>query len=222
MKHSHAKHFWGWFQKNNDKLKTYTGQTKKERQYWYRELCAHLKSYCGGNLFPDVIVNEEQGWAAMIVTAHGNPKYFNKIEKLVAQAPEIAGWKFLALYPPMPAHGGLANEFPSVTIQPDEMFFAPIELALFDGQYNLEVYVEEKVEMTEELNGAAIKVVYNVLGEKLAALNIREVAVSYLEDTSPVIQGSLVSLTQLPDYIQTQMLSGLVVDDKGVVKARTS
>lgn len=220
MTHSNAKHFWDWFQQNNEKLKIISGKTKKENKYWYRELCAHLKSYCGGNLYPQVIVDEEKSRAGMIITAHGDPKYFSKIEKLVEKAPTIAGWSFVALYPPMPAHAGLAYNFPSVTVQPDEMFFAPVELVLVEGRFNLEVYVAEDAEIDKELSGAVIRVVHNLLGEKSAGLNIREVAVSYLEAASPTVQQSVVPLTQLPDFISTDMLSGLMVDDQGAVKPR--
>jgi hypothetical protein len=220
MTHANAKHFWDWFQKNNEKLKIIRGQTEKERRYWYRELCAHLKSYCGGNLYPQVVVDEEKSRAGMIITAHGDPKYFSKIEKLVEKAPAIAGWSFVALYPPMDAHVGLAYYFPSVTVQPDEMFFAPVELVLVDGRYNLEVYVAEKEEIDKQLSGAVARVVRNLLGEKLAGLNFRWVAVSYLEAASPTIQQAVVPLTQLPDFIHSDRLSALMVDDKGTVKPR--
>jgi hypothetical protein len=220
MKHAQADHFWDWFQKNHHRLKDIKGQSKEEMEYWHRELVGHLRSYSGGDLFPHVIVDDKKDRAGMIISAGSNPKYFDKVEQLVAKAPPIEGWSFVALMPPMPANSRLAHDYPSVTIQPGDMFFAPDELVLVDGRYNLEVYVGEETPIDKELLGAATQVVMNILGEKNAGLFVREVAVNYLTDAPLNLQYTVVPLPQLPNYISSEKLSGIMVNDKGAMKPR--
>jgi len=214
MKLQSTEDFWDWFQKNYQKTIKLSVYTKKERNYLHNELRKQLKACCGGDLRPQVIVDEENNRALMIVSAAGDPDYFNFIESLVQQAPTIEGWTIRALYPPVPGDWGLAAEFPNLPIKADDMLFAPSEICLNEEDtYDVQVYVKEGVDI-EEAADAAVKVVYNVLGEKSTGLNIRAVNVKYFEDAAIEIQVECISLNRLPEFIVSGF-SGLNVDEKG-------
>lgn len=210
-----TKHFWDWFQQKNNESHIVDCKTKEERSKWYKELCRNLESYYGADLRPLLITGDEYGMAAIIFTAEGDESYFDKIEELVEAAPPIERWTFIALKPPMPPAGSLEKNFPSLKLEPDELFFAPDELQPVDGQYNLDIYVKEDIAIDEMLNAFAAQIIYNVLGEKTTGLRMNEIRVSYLDDVPIEIRYTVVPLPQLPQYLPIEILTSYTINDQG-------
>lgn len=203
--------FWEWFGKNQEKFKYPSRLNREEYLYWDRKLHAHLQFFSLRHLFADIIVEEQSNTARMILSAHGNPKGFSEVELFIAGAPDLEGWEFVAFYPPMPAAACTRHNYPSVTTTPEEIFFSPLQLALVNNLYNLELYVDEKVTISWEVKGAATQMMYMLLGEKTGGLYIRKVSVSYLGEVLPQVRPTLLPMTKLPEYIQLDDRSGLVV-----------
>ncbi|MBO9563780.1 MAG: hypothetical protein J7621_13445 [Niastella sp.] len=212
-----AKHFWDWFQLKNNESHIVDCKTKEESSKWFRELCNHLQLYYDADFRPLLITIEELGKAAIIFTAEGEHNYFNKIEELVQTAPQLERWRFVALMPPMPPNATLEKDFPSIDLEPDELFFAPDYLEPVDGRYNLQVFVKEEtgINADEMLCGFAAQIVYNVLGEKTTGLNINEIRVSYLDDVPIEIRYTVVPLPQLPQYLPIEILTSYTINDQG-------
>ncbi len=215
-----AEHFWDWFQQKNNESHIVDCKTKEERSNWYKELCRHLQSYYNADLRPLLITGDEYGMASIIFTAEGDDNYFDKIEALVQDAPPIERWTFIALKPPMPPKGSLEKNFPSIDIEPDELFFAPDDLQPVDGRYNLDIYAKEDIVIDEMLNGFAAQIVYNVLGEKTTGLHMNDIRVSYLDDVPIELRYTVVPLPELPKYLPIEILTAYTIDDKGELKQK--
>lgn len=210
--------FWEWFQKHLEKFKYPSRLSAKDYAYWNGELCSTLQSYSISTLFADVISDEPNNQARVIISAHGDARYFEMVELFVAGAPDMEGWEVVAFYPPMPAVDCIRHNYPSVTTTPDEIFFSPLQLGQVNGMYNLELYIDEKIPITWEVRGAASQIMYNLLGEKTGGLYIRKVSVSSLEAVLPGLRQSLLPMTQLSQYIQLDKRSVLVVNPVGKIK----
>lgn len=211
--------FWKWFRKHQEKFKYPSRLTRKDDLHWNKKICSTLQSYSLSTLFVDLSVDEQNGHARMIISAHGDKQYFDMVELFVAAAPEMEGWEFVALYPPVPAGASIRHNYPSVTTTPAEIFFSPPQLAPVNGMYDLILYIDEKVPVNWEVKGAATQMMYNLLGEKTGGMYIRKVAVSSLEAALPELRQTFLPMTQLPEYIKLDNRSGLVVNPRGNIKS---
>jgi hypothetical protein len=207
--------FWTWFNKHHEKYKYPSRLTGKERLHWDQLLQREVYTLCFEHLFAEVICDEPAGQARMIISAHGNPKKFEKLELCMEAAPQIEGWEFQAFYPPMPAEAGYRHNYPSITTMPDEIWFSPVELIPDSGRYNLELYVHENVPVSWEMKGAATQMMFNLLGEKIGGLYVRKVAVNHLAEVAPDIQQTLVPMTKLSEYIKPDDRLGMSIDSQG-------
>jgi hypothetical protein len=207
--------FWDWFQQNSTRLLHPSKLPEQESNSLFDEFFRRTNDYCGGKITPEVVTDEENNRAFIIFTSYGDEQYFAPIEKLVAAAPSIEGWKFIALYPPMPANGRLAVDFPNLPITAEQFLFAPDELTITDGQYNLELYVEGFVEIDDELYTAVTAILFNVLGEKKMTLNMGYMVISYLEDLAPAVREKLIPLPELATYASDDIHTPLSVNGSG-------
>jgi hypothetical protein len=117
--------------------------------------------------------------------------------------------------PPMPAKGSLEKNFPSIDLEPKELFFAPDDLQPVDGRYNLDIYVKEDIVINEMLHAFAAQIVYNVLGEKTTGLSMGEIRISYLDDVPIEMRYTVVPLPQLPQHLPIEILTAYTINDKG-------
>ncbi|MBO9567154.1 MAG: hypothetical protein J7621_30555 [Niastella sp.] len=207
--------FWNWFIKHHEKYKYPSKLTSKERLHWDKLLQREVYTLCFEHLFAEVICDEPASKARMIISAHGNPKKFEKLELCMEAAPHIEGWEFQAFYPPMPAEAGTRHNYPSVTTMPDEIWFSPVELIPDSGRYNIELYVHENVPVSWEIQGAATQMMFNLLGEKIGGLYVRKVSVSHLTEVARNIQQTLLPMTKLPEYIKPDDRLGMSIDPQG-------
>ena len=88
--------FWNWFQDNNQTIKNLSNETTKSQKNICFWLNKHLGYYCKGLDFIIVFPKKENEKAELIITANGNPEYFNQVVELVNHAPLLKHWKFTA------------------------------------------------------------------------------------------------------------------------------
>jgi hypothetical protein len=212
------KQYWDWFQQTGARMVYLSKFSKEEQELLSEEMRARTCAYCGDEVVAEVITDEENEQAFIIFTAYGEAQYFDRIEKLVAAAPAIKGWKFIALYPPMPANGRLAVDYPDFPLKAEQMLFTPDELTINDGKYNIEIYVEEVVPIDDELFEIVGVILFNVLGEKTMALNIGNLGIDYLEEVDPVVREKLLPLPEVVNYVSGDITAKLSVDGSGAMK----
>ena len=219
MKISKAKHFWTWFQKNNKTYLELPRGTKEELIYYMRELFAHLISYgkgVGAEIFWGL--REEGDTPTVVFTTYGNCRHFRKCETLVAKAPKIPGWNFIALQPPRKVDSFIEEDFGHLNIDPFNLWFEPPGDPGATNRVHLKVYAEMYTEFTEEFEQAVKAVVYNVLGEKVYALEIQSVYLDNLLELSKEERVDLVNLQQLQEYVKLRELSTIVINGRGALE----
>jgi hypothetical protein len=194
--------FWEWFQKHHEKFKYPSRLKSQQLEYWEKEMHSEMLIFCLEQLFTDITCDEPNNRARMIISAHGKAKKFAKLELCAEAAPDIEGWEFIGYYPPMSAEDCMHHNYPSVTTTPAEFWFSPLQLLPVNDRYNLELYVDKKVEIDWEVKGAATQIMYGLLGERTGGLCVRKVTVSHLDAVLPALQQSLLPMTKLPEYIQ--------------------
>ena len=189
------KQFWDWFQANEAKY-FFLNQVDDEieRERILDELLEQLHLYCD-HLYFEVggEPNEQQD---IIITAGGNTDFFDKVETLVKQAPQMEHWNVIAFKPVV--EGGTI-EYNNVKLNTETMYFDPlankastkIGLRVYVGNYNP---IDEKDFLT-----ATYLVLDNILGEKSNALDIGYVE---MENLPPFPEREeLIELVKLPGYI---------------------
>lgn len=207
--------FWDWFIRHHEKYKYPSRLSHKEFLHWEKMMQKELFTLCFEQLFVEITCDEPANRAHMIISAHGNPKKFEKLELCIEAAPNIEGWEFEAFYPPMSAEACTRHNYPSVTTTPDELWFSPLQLVPDSGRYNVELYVKENVPVSWEIKGAATQMMFTLLGEKTGGLYVRKVAVSHLAELAPAVRETLLPMTKLPEYIKPDGRYGMSINLRG-------
>ncbi|MDV6170080.1 DUF695 domain-containing protein [Flavobacterium sp. DG1-102-2] len=88
--------FWKWFQQNEKEFFKIT-QAGDNVQSFHNKLSDKLNELREGYYFLSGMLTDDT--AELVITADGNIKNFVFVEELVADAPQINGWKFTALKP---------------------------------------------------------------------------------------------------------------------------
>ena|SRR6218665_171325 len=89
--------FWNWFCENEKKFYNALSERKNVENDFFNPLTDTLDKLREGLYF--VAGMPDKQTAELIFTAEGKSKHFVFVEALVALAPEIPGWKFVALKP---------------------------------------------------------------------------------------------------------------------------
>ncbi|HEU4470572.1 MAG TPA: hypothetical protein VFR58_05790 [Flavisolibacter sp.] len=189
--------FWAWFRANHAAYFFLNQMEAETKEGLLNQLLDQLHRYCDKLYFemgghPD----EDQ---ELIITAEGNTGYFEKVESLVAGAPEISGWKFIAFIPPKGVAFRLQYE--DVELRPGEMWFLPLHNPYNPASLGIRLCTAnyELIKESRWLDPALYKLLDIVIGEKSFALDIDYVALEQLPD-DPDEQG-LIRLSDLQRYI---------------------
>ncbi len=222
MKFSKPKQFWEWFRRNEQQYRKPKFASKKEFIYLVREMVMHLMAW-GQTIRVEIYwPNQEgDGQIELVFTTYGRTRHFRKVETLVAKAPALPGWTFLALDPPRPIDFFFDKDFPHLDIDPFNLWFEPPEFYGDSDKTYLQVYVDTYAAITEQHEQAVRAAAYNILGEKVYALRIRDVEVQRLCELSKSQKAQLVNLKHAQQYIQVKELAGLYVSGNGQIKQVT-
>ena len=133
-----------------------------------------------------------------VVTAEGHVEAFPIVETLVRLAPEIAGWSFVALKPPMGFD--FVTRYEGMVFNPSHMWFLPLESASRPHDFGMRVGVQGLGSMDGIAARSAVLVILDTaLGERSAALEIQHLEVIELP-ADPESMG-YIELPELADYI---------------------
>ena len=187
--------FWNWFQDNNQTIKNLINETPLNQKHISFWLSKNLSYYCKEIdfmiVFPVSNNNNNNNKSELIITANGNPEYFNQVINLVDNAPQLKNWKFTAFIQPTEKieeiMKGLDEPyiFHEITLKASELTFLPVEynelshkldIVVFLKSYNL--YCD-----TKTLQQAIFIIMQDIVGEKSLYQNI-----------------NFVQLAQVPDY----------------------
>lgn len=191
-----VKQFWNWFKTDETKyffLNQITDEVEKERLL--DTLLEHLHLYCD-KLYFEVggSPNEKQD---LIITAEGNIDFFDDVELLVTQAPELERWSIIAFKPAM--DGGIVK-YNDIELDPEVMYFDPLE-SKSSHKIGLRIHIENYDSINNKSFLAAANVLVDtMLGEKSSAMDIGYVEVASLQSISK--KEELIEFTKLPRYVK--------------------
>ncbi len=189
--------FWKWFEKNNNAYLFLNQVDENEKERLLDELLDNLHNYCDKLYFeagghPD----ETQ---ELIISAEGDINYFNKVEELILNAPKIKNWKFIAFIPPKDSDFEI--NFENVILNPNEIWFMPIEKKDDENWFGIEVCIKnhDLIKDKDYFTSAIYKVVETIVGEKSFALDIDYLETEQLPENPEEV--GLIELSELPQYI---------------------
>jgi hypothetical protein len=111
--------FWAWFQQQEHRFRPIKDSVGEELLDEFEE---QLHAVSDGLYFE--IGGKPEGPYEVVITAGGDPQYFPTVRELIAAAPVIPGWEFIAFKP--------ANNFQyhlkyqDLSLNPSEMWFLPL------------------------------------------------------------------------------------------------
>ncbi len=183
--------FWLWFNEHSD---NFDDLADAEDPFWdiaigqLQRLYEHLwfELSCPNN-----------GVREFIITAEGHEEGFPLVEAIVAGAPKLSRWQFIALKPPKGFDFKMTYE--GITFDPRSMWFLPLEdhlpnLGLRIGVPNYSPAVERQT------HNAVLIILDTALGERVATLDIQHTEVSALPE-SPGTE-NYIGLCELPNFIE--------------------
>jgi hypothetical protein len=181
--------FWSWFKDHQSKLKTLTTLSAKEKKHYVYWLDWHLHFYAQGVDFILIFPNRKNKKTQMIISANGNPDFFNKVEKVIKSAPKLKDWGFIAFVQPSAAidemEAGLDKPyvFKDINLKASELKFMPFE---YEDSKKIDMIVYLK-NFTVHCNNnnlleAIFIIIQDIIGEKSLYENINFVELAQLPE----------------------------------------
>ena len=161
--------FWKWF---TDNYKAYTFLASLEqaaKEELLNNLLVQLHKYCdelyfeiGG--FPD----KQQ---ELIITAEGNKEYFANVEQLIAAAPSIQGWVFIAFK--QPTNDPFKSKWGNIELDTNDVAFIPLQ-SEDPKEIGIRVYVPnyDLIKDDEHCEPLLLKMIDTIAGEKSFAEDV--------------------------------------------------
>jgi hypothetical protein len=189
--------FWKWFNDNNKSFTFLNSVDEGVKEKLLNDFLEQLHNYC------DKIYFEIGGYPdqdqELIITAEGDKNYFDRVEELVAAAPKIDGWTFIAFKPPMPDN--FKSNWDDLELNTEDLWFLPLSN---DKTQDLGIRVcfnnQDIIKDNETLTPLLYKMLDTILGEKSFALDIQYVDTDLLPE-DPEEEG-LYPIIELPSYIE--------------------
>lgn len=174
------KTFWSWFTQESEALRRLEPQLMAERLV--HALDAHVGAI--GVLIAD---EEEDGALDVVLTAHREAVLFPAVKALVAEAPEVEGFRFIAL---KPASGfDFSLEVEDVEVDASVIRFEPL---LGTAGVGLKVYLPDEAARDEDVKDLIWLLLESGLGEEIAA------GITHVE-AAPLSSPEAKDATPLPD-----------------------
>ncbi len=134
-----------------------------------------------------------------IVTAEGHQEVFPLADAIVARAPDLPGWRFIALKPPMGFD--FQTNYEGVEFDPRDMWFLPLNSRSRPENLGLRIGVPNYADAEHgHVENAVLVILDTAIGERSAALDIHHLEVAPLPE-SPESEG-YIELPELPRFIE--------------------
>nr|WP_315167769.1 hypothetical protein [uncultured Flavobacterium sp.] len=190
--------FWNWFQDNNQTIKNLVNETptnQKHINFWINK---NLGYYCKEIDFILVFPNNNNNnnnnnnKTELIITANGNPEYFNHVIDLVDNAPQLKNWKFTAFIQPTERIdkiiGGLDEPyiFQEITLKASELKFLTLDYDEKTQKFDIIVFLKNYHLYcdTKTLQQAIFIMMQDIMGEKSIFQNINFVQLAQMPDNN--------------------------------------
>jgi hypothetical protein len=199
--------FWNWFQDNNKTIQNLITETPKNQKHISFWIDRHLGYYCKGLDFIIIFPKKNTGKTELIITANGNPEYFNKLIQLIDNAPILKNWKFTAFIQPVEdiekVMDGLDKPyiFQDINLKASELKFRTINYDVNSKKLDIVIYFKQFSILcnSKSLNQVIFIILQELLGEKSLYQNINLIHLAQMPDN----EDDLIYLYDLQSYIDT-------------------
>lgn len=181
--------FWDWIRYNEQTLRNLRNEKPAVQKMFIYWLDKHLHNYCEQLesilMFP---ANENEP-TQLVISASGNPEYFDQVTILIENAPKLQNWKFVAFVQPSQSidemEAGLDKPyvFKDIELKASELKFMLFE---YENENKIDMIVYLKNFTVRCKNKNLLQVVFiimqDLLGEKALFQNINFVELAQLPD----------------------------------------
>jgi hypothetical protein len=188
-----ASGFWRWFESRQAEYR----RLRESRDELLNALEERLLALADGLSFE--ISSEQDGVCEVIIGAGGRKELIPVAESIIAQAPDLPGWRVFALKPALGFD--FVHDREGQPFDPKGMWFDPLSSKSNPSEFGLRVYVPELEEAGVD---RTLRAVWNILdtalGERACLCEIQ-----YLEVSALLLnpeQAGFLRLTELPAYIE--------------------
>ena len=211
-------HFWTWFTKHQEEIRTPATGTNYISEFWEKECRLHLQAI-DRRLGFEIWHMPEKNEHWLIITAFGQAKCFPLVDAIVEQAPYLKGWTFLALFPPTEPDFLLAQRHDLDRFNPLDLVFSPLFLQLTASDDDMLIlYANDDREVTEADEDAIWDLLYNLIGERSLCSRYSSLIVMPKPDLPDELIGEMRPITALVDYFPAEAMSALRIDSRGKIK----
>ena len=194
---SRADRFWSWFVENEERFRDVD---VPEKEALLDEILEHVHEYCDQLYFETG--GDPAGPWELIISAGGDRDHFAEVSALVAAAPDVEGWEFIAF---KPASGfEFVTDYEGLRLDPQEMWFLPVVSGSKLG-LRISSPTYDKTSHDRFLAGCYI-VLDCGLGELPAAEDVHHVEACPLPEH--LAEEGWIELNELADYISWKKRRG--------------
>jgi hypothetical protein len=151
-----------------------------------------LGYYCNGLDFIIVFPKKNTEKTELIITANGNPKYFNKVIQLIDKAPILKNWKFTAFIQPTERIDEIIDGFDEpyifqeITLKASELKFLTLDYHEKTQKFDIIVFLKNYHLYcdTKTLEQAVFIMMQDILGENSLFQNINFVQLAQMPDNN--------------------------------------
>ena len=197
--------FWNWFQDNNQTIKNLINETPKSQKHIAFWLNKHLNYYSRDIDFMIVFPKNIFGKVELIITANGNPEYFNQVIDLVDNAPQLKNWKFTAFIQPTERIDKIIDGFDEpyifheITLKASELKFLTLEYYEETQKFDIMIFLKNYHLYchAKTLEQTIFIIMQDILGENSLFQNINFVQLAQMPENNE----ELIHLYDLQFYI---------------------
>lgn len=191
---SRATAFWTWLVENQARLRAHGDP---EQGPILDEIEERLHEYDPGLYFE--LGGKPGGTVELVITAEGKRERFPAVKDLIACAPALEGWAFIAF---KPAHGfDFETRYGDAKVDPKTCWFLPMRSARDPERVGLSIGCPTfNVAARQDYENAILVVLDTALGEVRAAEDIAFAVIGPLPE-DPDAEG-YIALVELPQYLK--------------------
>lgn len=181
--------FWDWIRYNEQTLRNLRNEKPAVQKMFIYWLDKHLHNYCEQLesilMFP---ANENEP-TQLVISASGNPYYFDQVTTLIENAPKLRNWKFVAFIQPSQSieemEAGLDKPyvFKDIELKASELKFMPFQ---YEDIKKIDMIVYLKSFTVHCTNKNLLHVVFiimqDIVGEKSLFENINFVELAQMPE----------------------------------------
>lgn len=197
--------FWNWIIYNEATLRNLKNEKPKIQKLFLFWLDKNLHYYSEGLDCILIFPKKDNQPTQLIISANGNSDFFEKVIKLVDNAPRLQHWKFTAFIQPsediddMEAGLDKPYVFKDINLKASELKFIPFE---YEGSKKIDMIVYLKNFTVHCNNKNLLQVVFiimqDIIGEKLVYEHVNFVELAQMPEAENV---ELIYLYDLQYYL---------------------